>query len=109
MGDWRIEHGKEFKVPETVERALFALGFADASFHNDAAPRFERSVGPDFVLTLWVDHPDKKKRESASQARFGLEVSRDDVGDPFFQLAHSDEWAHVVPVIRMILKANDAA
>lgn len=58
---WRSEFGSEWKVPASV-LALVRDGTAsDASYRNDAAPRFSASNG-EREVNLWVDHPSPAKR-----------------------------------------------
>lgn len=71
-------------------------GFADESWHNDAAPSFYSEA---LQLRLWVDYADPAERETFSGGRFTLQHEpRVDgmIGDETSDLVSVDEWADVL-------------
>ena len=45
-------------------------GWDDESWRNDVCPHFVAAEGEGWVLTVWVDYPDKADREFPSLKRF---------------------------------------
>lgn len=68
---WKNQFGEEYAVPTAV---LNQPNIVDMSWGNDAAPAFTlRQYQRDGDLpqrTLWVEHPDKAKREYEDWHRF---------------------------------------
>lgn len=65
---WVEEFGAEFAVPAVITEKL-----DDHSWHNDVCPSFKFKNDGGYtppLLTLWVDHPDKKQREMNWEGRF---------------------------------------
>lgn len=66
QSDWKEEFSADYDVPAKIVEALY-----DESWHNNSCPSFIRKDDPSFednevpVLCLYVEHPDKEKREWA--------------------------------------------
>jgi hypothetical protein len=82
--------------PDFAADAMPAIpqGFEDASWHNDACPRF---VSDALGLTLWIDYADRAQREHASGERFQL-VPTDD-NDDLRDGVVTDDWSAIVEAI----------
>jgi hypothetical protein len=99
--NWRQIHGEDFCVPPTIEAVL-----KDASEPNDACPKFELSV-PDFVITVYSDHPIPKLREAGGK-RFSVTISFYE-GEHIFDtinLLLTDDDNEVIQLLSMIKEAQ---
>ena len=85
---WNSEHfgcGADDVAP-----ILSAAGWTDASWHNDACPRW---VGPS-GLVLWVDYVDPDARDCPGSDRFvlcGADDDADDAPGPVLMMSESFE------------------
>lgn len=69
-------------------------GFADTSWHNDVCPSFERDLGDDTYLRIFVDYANPADRENPGAKRFTCQRVMPD-GDTVRGL-HSDAWQAVL-------------
>lgn len=87
----------------TDEMPVFE-GFEDTSWRHDVCPSFQLSLGY-FVLRVWVDHADPKKRECPEHSRYALDLSIDTVSSAF--LLETDDLDLVRFVIDLVRKGGD--
>jgi hypothetical protein len=70
-------------------------GFVDASYHNDAMPRFERTSNGK-IARVWIDDAEKEARDSPDAARFTCEVFEGEETHSDHQQFHTDDWREVL-------------
>lgn len=86
---WRSEFSDAYAVPRKVELLVLDGKLEDTSWHNDAAPSFEREVGG-WDVRLWVEHPDADQREVAGK-RFLVCASPHGECEPCHELLETDD------------------
>jgi hypothetical protein len=69
---WVNQFGEEYAVPASITSQ-----FTDISWGNDCAPSFTHKLAHDegydgTGFSLWVDHPEKEKREIPEMMRFRI-------------------------------------
>lgn len=90
QGNWKTEFPDFDGMPELPK------GLRDASWHNDACPKFiiwEDDESPKFQwITLWVDWANPDHREVSTSCRYLITATDEDGRVDPVTLAQSDDW-----------------
>ena len=80
MSVYEKEGFSAFKVSREILKLVKGGVLEETSWHNDTAPSFGTRLRDGTLLRLWVEHPNKDRREG-SRFRYSVLV-QDDFGDP---------------------------
>jgi len=88
---WRKEFGLPWKIPQEVLDLVDRGLLEDRSWHNDMGPSFWRDLDRGLSVVLWVNHPQKAKREYVDERFLVQMVDREGgVGYPADIVATDD-------------------
>jgi len=87
---WKKEFGKGYRPPEAILRLVESGLAEDLSWGNDASPSFGFTFEPDedthaafvgdtLAVRIWVQHPNRTKREYPREPRYIVDRT-DDMG-----------------------------
>ena len=96
LPQYLFEHRDFPRMPEAD--ALLALGWTDASWHNNTCPRF---VSPDRTLQVWMEHPDRSHREAADEPRFCVKTNDDNAPENEEVLLQTEDWSAVQSLLAL--------
>lgn len=93
------------EFPDFTLDVEIPAGFIDQSWHNDAMPKFERTLPDGRTMTLWVDYLDPALSEFGNfptHKRFTLVIGTDDQRwtGAETELTYTNNWQDILNAIQ---------